>query len=290
MQAHAYPGVFPDGTRLHNWIKVEFVRLSTSRISRKIRQRWILHRKCLFRSLRTDVVVLATIKFTLQDYETTVRLNNNRVILRSGVTCELGVTHCVDVEGGDTYWRSVPTEGTCALSNYSALYDGFAEVLTDSIAQQPQIIYSLNSQDTVFTLTSKGTYLLYGYTLTRTEHSKLVIFETSPGNRVFSKQYHSENLDIFTYVNSKFVYVEKHVRTQISQLYRNVLQQQCNLEQRVLKNALALATHSSDAFAYHVMQRYMALLAEEVIHIVKCVPVEVRLAQVQECYDQLPVT
>jgi len=36
--------------------------------------------------------------------------------------------------------------------------------------------------------------------------------------------------------------------------YRNVLQQQCNLEQRILKNVLALATHSPDAFAYHVME------------------------------------
>jgi len=108
---------------------------------------------------------------------------------------------------------------------------------------------------------------LCGYTLTRTEHSKLLIFETSSENRVFSKQYRPENLDIFTYINSKFVYVEKHVRTQISQLYRNVLQQQCNLEERVLKNALVFATHSPDAFAYHIMQEpgFMALLAGEVI-------------------------
>jgi len=34
---------------------------------------------------------------------------------------------------------------------------------------------------------------------------------------------------------------------------------------------------------------YMTLLAGEVIHIVKCVPVEVKLASIQECYDQLPV-
>jgi len=43
------------------------------------------------------------------------------------------------------------------------------------------------------------------------------------------------------------------------------LLQQCNLKQKILKNALALATHSPD-FAYHVMQGpgYMALLAGEV--------------------------
>jgi len=65
------------------------------------------------------------------------------------------------------------------------------------------------------------------------------------------------------------MYVQKHIRTQRSQLYRNVLQQ-CNVEQKILKNALALAIHSPDAFAYHVMQGpgVMALLAGEVIHTV----------------------
>jgi len=33
----------------------------------------------------------------------------------------------------------------------------------------------------------------------------------------------------------------------------------------------------------------MALLAGVVIHIVKCVPVEVKLASTTECYEQLPV-
>jgi len=93
-------------------------------------------------------------------------------------------------------------------------------------------------------------------------------------------------------MNSKFIYVEKHVRTQINQLYRNILLQQCN-ESRLMQNALAItATTSPDIFAFHFMKgpKYMALLAGEVIYIVKCVPVEVKLTRTQECYDQLPVT
>ncbi|KYN33838.1 hypothetical protein ALC56_11810 [Trachymyrmex septentrionalis] len=43
----------------------------------------------------TDVIVLATLTFTLVDYEATVRLNTNKVILRSGVACEFATTHCV---------------------------------------------------------------------------------------------------------------------------------------------------------------------------------------------------
>ena len=239
----------------------------------------------------TDVIVLATLTFTLVDYEAKVRLNTNKVILRSGVACEFATTHCVDIEGGDTYWNPLPMLGSCGKLNFGALYTGIAEVLMDNTGIQPQVVYTLNSQDTVFALTKKGEEVVCGHTLILTEHPKLLIFETTPDNKVFDKQYKSENLDIFTYMNSKFVYVEKHIRTQISQLYRNVLLQQCNLEQKILKNALALATHSPDAFAYHVMQRpgYMALLAGEVIHMIKCVPVEVKLALTQECYDQLPV-
>jgi len=85
--------------------------------------------------------------------------------------------------------------------------------------------------------------------------------------------------------------VEKHIRTQINQLYRNILLQKCDLESRMMQNALAIAARSSDVFAYHFMKgpEYMALLAEEVIHIVKCIPIEVKLASTTECYKQLPV-
>jgi len=65
------------------------------------------------------------------------------------------------------------------------------------------------------------------------------------------------------------------MRTQINQLYRNILQQ-CNFELRIMQNALAIALHLLDIFSYHFMKgpRYMALLAREIIHIIKCVPVE----------------
>jgi len=39
-------------------------------------------------------------------------------------------------------------------------------------------------------------------------------------------------------MNSKFVYVEKHIRTQINQLYQNILLQQCDLESKMMQNAL----------------------------------------------------
>jgi len=71
-----------------------------------------------------------------------------------------------------------------------------------------------------------GEELLCGYTLIKTEHPKLLILETKDGESFVHKRKVSvENLDIFAYVNSKFVYVEKRIRTQINYLYRDVLKQ-----------------------------------------------------------------
>lgn len=237
-----------------------------------------------------DVIVLGSIKITLQDYIADVKINTNKVHLRSGVACELSATNCLDIEGGDTFWDPVPAD-TCKFSSYGVLYEGYADKIIDSMNQQSQVAYSLTAQNTIFALTSRGKYITCGYSLTRTEHPKLIIFETSPGVEIFKKQSKVSNLDIFTYMNSKFVYVEKHIRTQINELYRNILLQQCNLEQQLLQNALAIATQSPDIFAYYLMKGpgYMALLAGEVIHIVKCVPVEVKIAQTEHCYNQLPV-
>jgi len=48
----------------------------------------------------------------------------------------------------------------------------------------------------------------------QTEHPKLFILETQRGRTFKAKSKISVNkLDIFAYVNSEFVYVEKHIKT-----------------------------------------------------------------------------
>src|SRR5215467_2615064 len=94
------------------------------------------------------------------------------------------------------------------------------------------------------------------------------------------------------YVNSKLVYVEKHIKTQIQTLYRNVINQKCNLERQVLKQAIAMAYSQPDLFAYHLLKGpgYIAVIAGEVAHVVKCVPVDATRRPTDECYLELPVT
>ncbi|KYN17050.1 hypothetical protein ALC57_10687 [Trachymyrmex cornetzi] len=219
-----------------------------------------------------NVIVLGSLKITLQDYIAEVRINTNRVHLRSGVGCELSSTHCTDIEGGDTFWDPLPVDH-CKLFDYGVLYNGHADKILDLSNVQSQTVYSISTPSMIFSLTRTGTYDACGHTLIRTEHPKLLIVETSPGGEVFkSSGFISVNIDMFSYINSKFVYVERHIRTQINQLYRNILLQQCQLEYQTMQNALAIAATSPDIFAYHFMKGpgYMALLAGEVIHMVKC--------------------
>ena len=51
-----------------------------------------------------------------------------------------------------------------------------------------------------------------------------------------------QNMDLFTYINSKFVYIDRHIRNEVNKLYHDVLTQKCKLEQQVFKNTSILAS------------------------------------------------
>jgi len=60
-----------------------------------------------------------------------------------------------------------------------------------------------------------------------------------------------DNFDIFAYVNSKFIYVEKHIRNQMTIFYHDMIQK-CELERQVLQNTLSIAALLPDEFAYQI--------------------------------------
>ena len=238
-----------------------------------------------------SVVVQGTLKITMQEQKARVDLSNNLIHLRSGTPCTLSDATCMDVEGGHTFWNPIPISN-CKFYKYSILYEGYASKINDLIHNHVQTVYSLATDDITFALMLKSAENVCGYTVFRTEHPKLVIFETVKG-KSFASSYKLavDNVDLFAYVNSKFIYVEKHIKTQMRNLYRDVLLQRCNLERETLKNALAIATQAPDEFAYNLMKGpgYMAVTAGEVVHVIKCIPVEVMIQHGDECYAELKV-
>jgi len=96
---------------------------------------------------------------------------------------------------------------------------------------------------------------------------------------------------MFTYINTKFVYFEKHLKSQLIAMYKDLSKQKCDLETQVIQNLLTLAVLSPNDFAYVYMngRGYMTYVLGEVIHLIKCIPVDVMLTQPSRCYNELPV-
>lgn len=238
-----------------------------------------------------NVVVQGTLKITLKDHVATVDLKRNKIQLRSGTRCTLTDGYCIDIEGGYTFWDVVPVD-TCKFNDYGLLYEGLSNKIYDPTPNFEQTVYSLSTDDVTFALIAKSKINVCGYEVYRTEHPKLFIFETIKGvSFVNRKRVSIDNLDIFAYINSKFVFVEKHIKNQINRLYEDVVAERCKQERQILKNALSIASQSPDQFAYDLMKGpgYMAINSGEVIHVIKCIPVEVRVRHDDKCYEELAV-
>lgn len=236
-----------------------------------------------------SVFVVGTAKITIQSYNTRVKVADDKIYLPSGYHCKLSKGHCIDPVNGYSYWNALPRK-YCLPDTYSILYRGLATKLTSI----KETVYSLNVRDTSFSLSITGTETSCGTKLIKTEHPKLFIVESSnlesleKNNIVKSNP---DNLDIFLYVNAKFIYVERYLRSQVKTLYLEVLKKKCQLEREVLKNTLSIASTQPDEFAFRYMEGpgYMAVVAGEVIHIVQCVPVEVKIQQSERCYNRMPI-
>ena len=101
------------------------------------------------------------------------------------------------------------------FQNYDVLYNGRASKATGKSNDEPTI-YLVSTEDTTFALTRTRQSTLCGFTLIHTEHPKLFVLEVGSARRFKSRSsIPINNLDIFTYANSKFVYVEKHLKRQI---------------------------------------------------------------------------
>jgi len=238
-----------------------------------------------------NVIVQASIKITLRTFTASVKRSTGKVLLPTGTQCDLTQNYCIDADGAENYWSSLPVD-SCHFDRYDILYQGLAVKLTPKDVQATPVIYTVTTQETTFALAKASELSLCGYNLIQTEHPKLFILETQEGRTFKTKTKISvDNLDIFSYVNSKFIYVEKHIKTQLTQLYRDIMEQKCALEQQILRNALSLASVAPDEMAFRIMKGpgYTAVTTGEVIHLIKCVPVECKIRQTKECYHELPV-
>lgn len=239
-----------------------------------------------------DAVVQASITITFRDYYIPIKFTNE-VTLPSGTRCTATKEKCYDADGTLVYWTTLPPD-SCKFNQYDILYEGNAyKIMPPPGQSDAPTIYTVTTSEATFALARTSESNICGYNIIHTEHPKLFLLESQRHGTFKGKGTVSvDNLDIFTYVNSKFVYIERHMKTQITQLYRDIMAQKCALEKQVLENALSLASIAPDEMAHRLMKSpgYTAVAAGEVIYIIKCKPVLWKVRQTEKCYNELPVT
>lgn len=234
------------------------------------------------------VVVHGYIKVTIADYEATADTLNNKIKLRSGLVGSLTDSSIMDVDAGYTFWTT--SELTqCDSRLYTVLYQGVA----NKVIEKNVTTYVVEQGQKVFALTINGYYSQCQVKAYLSEHPKLIIVPKSEYGFYFEYKPSVETtrLDLMTYINTKIIMLEKHIGSSLESLFEELSLQRCRLERKTLNNLRSLALINPQLFAYTYMDQpgYTAIGAGEVIHIMKCVPVEVRVRRTSVCYLELPV-
>jgi len=186
-----------------------------------------------------------------------------------------------------------PLRTDVVSDNFQIAQEGTATKLTPRSIHTMLTVFTITTQDTTFALKifAVKTAELNLCIMTQTEHLKLFILETQRERTFKAREISINNLDIVAYVKSKFVYVEKHIKTQLTKLYTKIMEQKCALEKQILQNALSLSSIAPDEMAFRIMKTlsYTAVTAGELINLIKCIPVDCRVRQDTECHNELPV-
>lgn len=237
-----------------------------------------------------NVVVTAAVKITLKDYRTRVDLGNNEIKLRDGLTCPFKAGYCMDYDAGETTWEQI-AEPEC--NRFNVLYEGQATFITERSDQANQFIV-VEDHMKIFALKLIRKTTLCGYAIWESEHPRLMVapkvnpFATTP----WESSEQSNEADLVTYVNTKFLYVEQSFKRTIDSMFTQTIYRRCLLKRDILKNRLAMAPLTPNVVAtlFQNQLGYVAKVAGEVLYVMKCRPVMVEVRRTKGCYAQLPVT
>lgn len=237
-----------------------------------------------------DVVVTASVKITITDYWTTVKLDANEVVLNDGLVCPYLEGSCFDNNLGEIYWTPVAFED---CDKYTTLYTGSATIVEEKVSSHRKNHYVVVEQETmVIALKLLREQSLCNNIIWVTEHARLIVIRNydGEGSNKWSKPHTSKNVDITNYFNSKLLYLEVSLKKNIETTYSHTVNRRCELHREILKNRLTLARNNPNEVIELIKgPGLFARLGAEVLYVFQCQPVVVRLQKLDKCYVQLPV-
>uniref|UniRef100_A0AAT9JH28 Glycoprotein n=1 Tax=Nasutitermes takasagoensis chuvirus 1 TaxID=3133479 RepID=A0AAT9JH28_9VIRU len=242
-----------------------------------------------------NVAVTAQFEITLATGTSRLSLDDDILITSSGVQCKFSSGYCLDVNQGELSWDLHEVDG-CDRRKYSVLYEGPAtEIIRSNYGSENlrETTITVEQGQTIFALRITGHTVFCFQKALITEHPKLLIVQGQKNEFILSKTTtFAPDMDLFAYVNSKFLYVERHIRSQIESMYMDLFLQRCEVERKTLKNLITLALTNPVGFAYDYTggPGYTAVVKGEVIYLVKCIPTEVIIRHTEVCYNSIPIS
>ena len=95
----------------------------------------------------------------------------------TGTVCKFSERSCMDLDRGYAFWNEFPAGDKCVTKQFDIIFKGRA-VKTNSTENNVQI-YSLNTEQTTFSLMITGQTMHCNRMLLRTEHPKLLMFRAN---------------------------------------------------------------------------------------------------------------
>jgi hypothetical protein len=242
-----------------------------------------------------DSVLQATYEILLYDGTMTVDLENNLVRTYSGTTCEYLEGHCEDYVYGDIYWdREEHDRKRCDQNTYIVLYEGKGVIRSyqETTLTEATRVVTVTDDSAAFSLIQTEKLLLCNQVAFRTEHPKLFILEIKYGLRFFNKkELHSLDLDLNAYRDSKFIHLERHFGKSIKDLNADVMNKLCQVQAQTIATLQSMAyTDAMEfAFAWKKKPGHSALVMGEVVHLIDCCPVQVKIKSLSYCTHEIPV-
>lgn len=238
-----------------------------------------------------NVVAQGQVSVSISHMDGSVSFEDDALHVPGGVKCRYSKGTCEDSHLGEMFWDTIPSD-VCSAEKVNVLFTGWSNVSESKGVESTSKIYTVNNGDMLFSLRITGKYNLCNLDSYTTEHPKLIVVR-SQGQAFYHKKKRitPSKMDLFTYVNSKFVHIERNIQTNMEALYKTIIRQSCELERHVLKTRLHIAGQNPNEFALLTMESlgYTGMVVGEVVYISKCMPVHVTIRKADTCYKELPV-
>lgn len=233
-------------------------------------------------------------RVTIAKVTATVDYETSRLVFPDGTYCPYLEETCFTMQHGNSFWEvKVPT---CSdADDHAIVYKGGANRVTELVGNHTTTTYHVNNGvDDFFITRREERTTLCGFPTYYTEHPKMFITEMVNG-AVFPNmaKVTKSDVDLVSYINSKLVYVMRHTKSQVDELYNIMANERCLTENRVTQNMMTLAILSPTEFAYQYTGQpgHTAVVRGEVAHLFQCHPVSVQFTgSTNGCFNEMVVT